>query len=152
MIARLAARYGGPLFAPHLTLGPGSAETIEQLRAPPLELDVTGVDCSPQFTKTLFVRFALSPALAQLRNSLGMAADDYDPHLSLLYQTMPPNEQRSLAASVDIPFARVRFVAVQAVRFTPPVATPADVEAWETVAHRPLSHPATDMRPEPMTE
>ncbi len=137
-IARLAGRYDAPVFAPHLTLGLGSAKLIDDLRGKPLELVVTSLESSAEFTKTLFVRFQLSPALAQLRASLGMNAADYDPHLSLLYHEMPLGEKRRLAASLQVPFSRVRFTVVQAVRCALPVAISADVAAWATIARKSL--------------
>ena len=138
-IARLAHQYDGPVFAPHLTLGLVPATLLDHINAAPLELAIVGLDCSIRFTKTLFVRFALSPALAQLRESLGMDAADYDPHLSLLYAKMPMAQKNLLRDTLPrFPFTHVRFAAAEAVRCSLPVATAADVAAWKTVARRPL--------------
>lgn len=140
-IARLAARYHAPIFAPHLTLGLGPAELLEKIPPAPLDLEVAELACSEGFTKTLFVRFVLSPALAALRDSLGMEAASYDPHLSLLYCRMPIAEKRLLADTVSLPVRRVRFTAAEATRCSLPVATAADVATWKTIARRSLAPP-----------
>lgn len=138
-IARLARQYDGSVFAPHLTLGLGPAALLDQIKVAPLELAIVGLDCSTRFTKTLFVRFALSPALAQLRESLGMDPADYDPHLSLLYAELPLAQKNLLRDTLPrVPFTQVRFAAAEAVRCSLPVATAADVATWKTVARRPL--------------
>lgn len=141
-IARLAQEHDGPLFAPHLTLGLGPAALLEKIRAKPLELAIVGLDCSTRFTKTLFVRFALSPALAQLRDSLGMEAAEYDPHLSLLYADMPMAQKNLLRDTLPpFPFTRVRFATAAAVRCQLPITTAADVSAWKTIRRRSLAPP-----------
>jgi 2'-5' RNA ligase len=139
LMAPLARQHGGPIFAPHLTLGLGPAALLEKIESAPIELAVAGFDCEERFTKTLFVRFVLSPALAQLRDLLGFEPDDYDPHLSLLYADLPlAGKQELCAALPPLPFPQVRFDAASAVRCRLPVATAADVAAWETLAVRPL--------------
>lgn len=139
-IDRLAARYSAPVFAPHLTLGLGPAELLEKIPPVPLELEVAAVDCSDSFTKTLFVRFVLARALLVLRDSLGLKAPSYDPHLSLLYCAMPMTEKRLLAGTVTLPVRQVRFTAAAAIRCTLPVATAADIATWKTIARRSLIH------------
>ncbi len=139
LIARLAAKFDAPVFAPHLTLGLGPAALLEKIESGPLELAIVGFDCSSRFTKSLFLRFGLSPALAQLLDSLGLEAADYDPHLSLLYAEMPLAQKEVVRATLPrLPFTEVRFVAAEAVRCSLPVATAADVAAWETAARRSL--------------
>lgn len=138
-IERLAHEHGGVVFAPHLTLGLGAVELLDKVSSPPIELSVIGLDCSPRYTKTLFIRFALSPALAELRDSLGMDADGFDPHLSLLYAEMPMTQKIRLRDSLPVPFKKVLFAAAEAVRCSLPVATAADVIAWKSVARRRLA-------------
>lgn len=140
-IARLAARYHAPVFAPHLTLGLGPAELLEKIPPGPLELEVAELAYSEGFTRTLFVRFVLSSALAALRESLGMEVAGYDPHLSLLYCLMPIAEKRLLADTVSVPVRRVRFTAAEATRCMLPVAAAADVSTWQTIARRSLVPP-----------
>ena len=143
-IQRLAAKYDAPIFEPHLTLavGPELTKAAESalagLTSGPIELRVIGLSFSPTFTRTLFVRFVPSAALLHLRDSLGRDATEvFDPHLSLIYQKMPDAEQKRLAAEIQVPFSTVTFDRVAATRCRLPVATAADVAAWESItSHR----------------
>ena len=144
IIGRLAAECDAPLFEPHLTLtvGPDSIAQAQRILADvttrPIELHATGIHFTSRFTKTLFVRFDSSPALEQLRDSLGLedGSEPFDPHVSLLYKTLPPEEQSQLAATMPLPFQSVRFDALEVVRCRVPVTTSADVAAWETIGIR----------------
>jgi len=139
-IGRLAAAHDGPIFEPHLTLGLGSVAQLEQVNAAAIELPIVGLDSTAKFTKTLFVRFSLTPALAEFRQSLGMPAAGFDPHLSLLYQKMPAVTKRELVvSSITVPFATVSFTSIQAVRCPPETGTAADVEVWKIIATKALA-------------
>ena len=143
-IGRLAAECDAPLFEPHLTLAVGPDSVAQARRiltgvaVGPIELRANGVHYTSKFTKTLFVRFDSSPALDQLRDSLGLDAGDepFDPHVSLLYKSLPEEKQSQLAATVRLPFQDVRFDAIEVVRCRVPVTTSADVASWETVGTR----------------
>lgn len=139
MIDRLAREQNTPSFAPHLTLGPGSAAQLANVTAAPLKLPVRTLACSEQFTKTLFVRFVETPELAALRDSLGMEAAGYDPHLSLLYKEMPLAEKEQLASSISLPFTSVTFDLIEAIRCPDEPVTPENIPSWETLASQPLS-------------
>ena len=134
MIDRLAREQNAPSFAPHLTLGPGSAAQLANATGAPLELPVRALACSEQFTKTLFVRFAETPELAALRDSLGMEAAGFDPHLSLLYKEMPLAEKEQLASAIALPFTSVTFDLIEAVRSPDEPVTPANIPTWKTLA------------------
>jgi len=145
IIGRLAARYGSPVFEPHLTLAvrddasPQAEERLARLPAGAVELSTTGIAFGAQFTKTLFVRCAASPLLLQLRASLGAVEGEiFDPHLSLLYHQLASDERARLAAELEPPCLAIKFDASAAVRCRIPVATAADVDAWEIVAIRRL--------------
>src|SRR4051812_3196753 len=139
-ISRLAAELDAPHFEPHLTLlvGPDSMEQAQRILSDvavaPIELHVSGVHCTSKFTKTLFVRFNSTPALEKLRGSLGLetGVEPFDPHVSLLYKTLPVEKQSELAATIHLPFPSVRFDALEVVRCRVPVTTAADVADWET--------------------
>lgn len=143
-IRRLAAECDAPLFEPHLTLavGPDSIAQAQRIltnfATAPIELRANGVHFTNKFTKTLFVRFASTPALERLRKSLGLekGSEPFDPHLSLLYKTLPPEKQSQLAATMQLPFQSVRFDALEVVRCRLPVTTSADIAAWETIGIR----------------
>jgi hypothetical protein len=141
----LAAKCDAPVFEPHLTLavGPDVSEgqdpTLARLRSGPLQLRILEVAFTARFTQTLFVRFESSPPLLKLRRSLGIAGDEpFDPHLSLLYKTLPEMEQTELAARIKLPFATVTFDCVAAIRCRLPVASAADVAIWKPIDRRAL--------------
>jgi 2'-5' RNA ligase len=147
-VGRLAAQHDAPLFEPHLTLAVGSDSATKSQRiltgiaSEPLDLPAAGIDFTSKFTRTLYLRFQTTPELEQLRNSLGLEQgkdDPFEPHVSLLYKSIPVEEQSRLAAGIKLPFQTVRFDALQVVRCRVPVATPADVVAWEVVASRGLA-------------
>ena len=108
--------------------------------AGPIELHATGIHFTSKFTKTLFLRFDSSPALEQLRESLGLEIGDqsFDPHVSLLYKTLAAEKQSHLAATVHLPFKDVRFDVIEVVRCRVPVTTSTDVAAWEIIGTRRL--------------
>jgi 2'-5' RNA ligase len=145
-IGRLAEQFDAPLFEPHLTLVVGSDVATEAhrildgLASRPLELAAIGTHFAPKFTRTLYVLFQSTPALDQLRNSLGVVQrnhDPFEPHVSLLYKTIPAEEQSRLAVGIKLPFQTVRFDALQVMRCRLPVLSAADVSSWELIAsHR----------------
>jgi len=137
-IDRLARQQGAPAFAPHLTFGRGSAAQLETVNASTLELPVRAIAVSEQFTKTLFVRFNETPELAALRDSLGIEAAGFDPHLSLLYKEMPVTEKEQLAGTISLPVTSVTFDRIEAVRCPDEPVTPENIPTWEIIASRPL--------------
>jgi putative hydrolase of the HAD superfamily len=152
VINDLARRYDAPLFEPHVTIhvGANHAEAVERAlskaarQCQPIKLKVRGLDHSAEFIKTLFVQFALSRKLRQLRHIIRNVAEDSShyglkPHLSLLYKKMPAVARRELAYSIKVPFSEVIFDALKTVRCISPTRSSANVEAWRLVATKKLS-------------
>jgi 2'-5' RNA ligase len=150
-IVDLARRYRSPVFDPHVTVhvGPDRAGFVDQLISQaasgcePVRLEVLEVRHSGEFTKTLFVQFALNAKLRQLNETIRTAAQDpsdyqLKPHLSLLYKKMPILARRQLADSITVPFSEVFFDLIRAVRCALPTRNRADVEAWRVLATKPL--------------
>lgn len=151
LINDLAERYNAPEFEPHVTVHAGvdctdTADEVlskavrgcERIVLQPLE-----VNGSSEFTKTLFVRFAVTTQLQRLNQSIRSAAQnssDYqlNPHLSLLYKTISTQDRHLLTHSIDVPFPEVMFGSLKAVRCVSPTQSRADVEAWRVVAEKPL--------------
>jgi len=135
-IERLARRHDAPIFEPHLTLGVSAEVPVlpQQIAAEPIRLRAVGTFFSSAFTKALFIRFELTPALQTLRLTLGMNGAQYDPHLSLLYRKLPIEEKARLARSVLLPFPTVTFDRIALVRCVSPTRSRADVEAWQFLA------------------
>jgi 2'-5' RNA ligase len=149
VIRILRKEYRAPNFEPHLTLfvtrknQESPRKIFRQIRARPIRLNVRGVAFSPKFTKTLFVRFKPSPALRKLATDVGRVAKStvkapVDPHVSLLYKTIPKRVKKELAKVIKLPFRNARFDTIAAVRMTLPVRTGGDVEKWKIVARKSL--------------
>lgn len=151
LINDLAQRLGAPVFEPHVTLQAAALpeeRAIELLDAvaaayAPLQLQVAGVEFSEEYTKTLYVQFQPSPEASAISDALARAFGDnsyrFDPHLSLLYKTLPPAATAELARETKIPLEQVSFDAVQLVSIPQAIERAEDVRAWRTIAERRLT-------------
>ena len=146
-IEDLAGRYDAPVFEPHMTIyvGPDRLSVAEELIAKAaaycgrLEAKMLGIGHSGEFTKTLFVQFALNAKLIRLNEVIrhttrGSTDYQFKPHVSLLYKKMPVTSRRALADSIKLPFTRVVFHSIKAVRCILPTRSRGHVEAWCVVA------------------
>src|SRR5438105_3465910 len=85
-IAELAVRFDAPLFEPHVTVyasAKGNENPEEVLRGAlagcePFRLSVRDIQCSDEFTKTVFVQFEPSPELLRLNRALQQASAFHD--------------------------------------------------------------------------
>lgn len=147
IIRILFKQFDAPNFDPHLTLlvtphdRPAAKEVLRQIAASPIRLEVDRTGFSSKFTKTLFVRFKPNAALRKLVLNLARVTKSRkpairDPHVSLLYKTLPARMKADLAATIRLPFRKVTFDSIQAVRLTLPVRKRADVKAWRPIAKR----------------
>lgn len=138
-----------PDFEPHLTLfvcakdRQSPKKVLQHVRSRPIRLQVGRVAFSAKFTKTLFVRFKSNPALRKLVTVLGHAAKcsaraPTDPHVSLIYKTVPRRAKKELAAVIKLPFRTAVFDSIAAVQLTLPVRTDDDVQKWKIVAKKSL--------------
>ena len=152
LIADLGARFDAPVFEPHLTIYVTQAEEenpSELLErglagATPFRLSITGVDFSDKFTKSMFVQFESNEELAALSakfRTASMSQEKYElnPHLSLIYKTMPREAKEEIASSLSLPFHEVQFDAAKAVISPADIKSREDVEAWRVVATEKLS-------------
>jgi 2'-5' RNA ligase len=150
-IVDLARRYDAPVFEPHMTIyvGLDRLDVAEEVIAKaadccgPIEAKALEARHSSEFTKTLFVQFALNAKLSGLNEIIRSAmqdSSDYQlkPHLSLLYKKMPIEQRRLLTHSIEVPFSEVIFGSIRAVRCVSPTRSRADVEAWRVVATKAL--------------
>jgi Cyclic phosphodiesterase-like protein len=146
-IQDLARRFDAPIFEPHLTLyvtEPGNENPADVLREAfrnikPPSLSIAAVNYSDKFTKTLFVEFRPNEMLSGLNERLradSTSQREYrlNPHLSLIYKTMPRETKAQLANSLRLPFDEVRFDTAKAVISPAKIELRADVEAWRIVA------------------
>jgi hypothetical protein len=151
VITDLAQRYDAPVFEPHVTVhvGAHSAATVDRVlsnakrRCKRIVLRALEVSDSSEFTKTLFVQFAVTTQLQQLNHNIHTVAQDssayqLNPHLSLLYTSLSIQDRRVLAHSIEVPSREVTFDVLKAVRCLSPTQSRADVEAWCVVAEKDL--------------
>lgn len=149
IIRILYREFDAPNFDPHLTVlatkedRKSPRKILRELRSAPVQLNARTVGFSSQFTKTLFVRFAPSKSLDQLTVALARAANASakrvrDPHLSLLYKNIPVAFKKELARTIRLPFGKVLFDSIAAVRCISPTKTRADVKAWRVIATKSL--------------
>ena len=109
----LAESYGGPVFAPHVTLLSGldadEASLIETNRSlaarlDPFQLTLTTPEAGTTFFQCIYMRAAEDPSLSQTRQAAGEAfalpAGDYMPHLSLYYGDASPERRAAILAAV----------------------------------------------------
>jgi hypothetical protein len=146
-IAELAARFDAPLFEPHMTIYatrkgkdiPGEVLSRALADCDPFRLSVRDIRYSPEFTRTLFVRFEPSLPLSGLSRALKQASalhDSYqlNPHLSLIYKKMTRTAKTDVVAAVSLPFAEVFFDSAKAVICPARIESRQDVEAWRIAA------------------
>jgi hypothetical protein len=151
VIDDLARRFDAPVFTPHLTIygttmgTEDGAALLARIIAdcPTYSLRIAGVAHSDEYTKTVFVQFDPSEALVRLSENFREASsikDEYqlNPHLSLIYKTMPPERKAEIANSVSLPFKEVRFDSAQAVISPADIESREHVEAWRVVATQKL--------------
>lgn len=144
-IHHLATRFGAPEFEPHVTvfIAPENSRTPKDIlwavRPGTIELTILGVRFSEKFTKTLFLQFEKSDALQELgdriwRSSGASDRQVIDPHLSLLYATLPPGTKERVADEITLPFRTARFRSICAMRCAMPTTSQAEVRQWRLVA------------------
>jgi len=152
LISDLARRFDAPVFEPHLTLYATRAggEDAEELLARTvagrgaIPLCLTGVDFADEFTKTVFVQFQPNEELIRWSRKLRDASafqNEYElnPHLSLIYKTLPSEIKEEIAGSLSLPFQEVHFDSAKAVITPDQIEAREDVEAWRVVASQKLS-------------
>lgn len=160
-IAALAARTGGPVFEPHLTLAIGplpasgldwhalSASLSQSLHALSLQAGPRGH--TARYFQTLFVRFGQHPdaipalaarqqqLAAQLAAAAAAVAPDlpattapaFEPHLSLCYADLPALAREQLAASGGIEGEWITFDTLVCVRPREGASTMDRVADWD---------------------
>jgi hypothetical protein len=114
VITDLAAGYGGPVFAPHVTLAgviPAVPDAVAGVLAEvtagltPFEVTLTGVGWEPVFFRSLYLRAEPSARLTALREAARRALrlePAPDPHLSLLYADLDEERKPAIAAGLAL--------------------------------------------------
>ena len=154
LISRLSDRYGTVSFCPHVTLSSGflpvSVDPVEvcEVFSPvkSVELEVGALGYKSSFSRTLYVHFKSSSQLIDMLDRLlatipGAMETTLHPHLSLLYHNLDEQSRRTLAESLSLPRASVRFNQVQVVAAPESFETQAHVASLRRVHSRFLSAP-----------
>ena len=149
IIRILAEELDAVPFEPHLSICVSSdtaaaRDVVKQMASSRIRLRIKGISFSDAFTKTLFVRFERNPALDDLNARMRRAAKVSkgilrDPHVSLLYKTMPRSAKKELATTIRLPFEEVTFDSIKAIKCSSPMEVPADVKSWRTIVTKKLS-------------
>jgi 2'-5' RNA ligase len=153
-IAGLASRFEAPIFEPHVTIYASrkkdetAVEVLNDVLArcdlSAVRLSVREIQCSDEFTKTVFVQFEPAQKLLRLSRAFQNASAGHDeyqlnPHMSLIYKKMTPSARIELANSIRLPFTEVLFDSVQAIVCPRPIRSREDVEGWRVAAARTLT-------------
>ena len=111
MIKEICAKFDLPPFEPHVTVYSGMFPDTAVLQkaidaavagVPPIALRVSGIGCTPDYFKTLFIEFDEHPLLRRIHDRVKEECRDVSPyelapHLSLLYADLPLGEKAVLA-------------------------------------------------------
>jgi len=146
LINRLAGLFGGPVFAPHLTVYSGSATRTDPaliLAAAvvpdgELVLRCTDLQFSEQYTKACVINFGPEAWLNRLSDSIRQnsgQADNYllAPHLSLFYGKLTRAERLRIRELISLP-ATVRFGGLAALATSEVIRSREDVRSWRQLA------------------
>lgn len=151
LIGRLAERYNGPTFAPHLTIYSGPAAPGDDhalilaavAAGGKLRLHCTGLAFSENFTRACTLNFAPEERLARLSAAIGANCGRQEnfqllPHLSLFYGKLSPLERQQISELVKIPVT-VSFTALAAMATSAGIINSGDqVRSWQQLAWRSL--------------
>ena len=120
-LADLSARFGTPLFTPHLTIAGDTDRPVTQLAteisAAAAEVAafseaVLGIETSESFFRSFYACFAVSPPLAALKQRLDpLAREPFLPHVSLLYGPVAAGPKAEASAQVSAALTKrpIRF-------------------------------------------
>ncbi len=150
-ICQLAAQFEAVDFEPHVTLFCGPSTESEAREAArriggqfaPVELDAVTLDHSELFTKTLFVQFEESAVLKRIFETAAASfsrPSSYllNPHLSLLYKTLPASNRMKLCEALNVPMGGYRFDRIRMVETELPIEDDGPIRRWRTVSDDPL--------------
>jgi len=108
LVRELAARFGTPVFAPHLTLRGDTRTPLDQLAReidaaaslmPIFAEPIDSVATTAAFFRAFYAAFALSSPLVALKRCLDpAAAESFVPHVSLLYGELAAERKAPAAA------------------------------------------------------
>ncbi len=147
LIADLSDRFSAPEFVPHATIYScrRSAEQNELAitaalarTCPPLTLGTEGMASRNRLTRALFVSLSSDTALKWLRKSLhsklsNTPDEEFEPHVSLLYQLIPDPDRAKLAEETHLPFDEICFDQIWAVAIPEAIKVMENLTGWQTL-------------------
>jgi 2'-5' RNA ligase len=154
IIQRLAKKYDAINFEPHVTIscGPpdddqtrtiarGIASLVSPVKLTPMKLDYTS-----EYTKTLFIQFQESEVVRRMFETIKDRSSQplnhvLNPHLSLLYKTMPVATQAEICRTLDVPKEIYFFERLRAIESEIPLTQPEQIKRWRTVCECALGLP-----------
>jgi hypothetical protein len=170
VIAALADRFSAPEFVPHATIYSCRRSTPQTELAvtaalarhcPPLTLRTAGMTFTDRLTRAFFVRLSSGKTLQWLRKALQTelrqtSIEDFEPHLSLLYQVLPVSDRTQLIEKIRLPFDEIVFDQIWAVAIPETLNATENLTGWQTLLHCRLDSSAItdkiqEVRPRKMT-
>ncbi|HEY8032083.1 MAG TPA: 2'-5' RNA ligase family protein [Methylocella sp.] len=151
IIQQLAKKYDAVDFEPHVTIfsGPshddrthaiarGAASLYSHVELIPVKIEHTS-----EYTKTLFIQFQESSSVRLLSDAIRDRNTQFvnyvlNPHLSLLYKTMPPAVLAGICQMFAVPKGPCVFDRLCAIETEIPVSGPDQIKRWRTVFECPL--------------
>ncbi len=146
VIQSLATTYDAVDFEPHVTLSCGVSDDQETIAIAKViasrfltqRLTATNLDYTNIYTKTLFVQFAASEQVQKISDLIKAQSSrpsgyKLNPHLSLLYKTIPESQQKELCVSVNVPECLYLFDRLRIIKTEIPLTQTAQIKRWRTV-------------------
>ena len=141
VVDALATDLDGPWFRAHLTLGTAvqrvkNIHTVKSVLSAQ-KLIPSEIVSTPDFTKSLYVRFVSTEALWRARAALIAQPEfkigrAFDPHISLCYGP-PPMDAEKRADVKALLDTSVQFATLVEMEITPPVDSYDAVRAWREI-------------------
>jgi len=152
VVADLAEAFGAAPFEPHVTLYCGASddattrtvmEAVAQ-QSGPVELMFARLDATEEYTKTLFIQFEERVAARKIFEAvrgLFSPPSDYalNPHLSLIYSTLPMARKLEIMRTLTLPKGEYRFDRLRAIETEIPLTQSDQIRRWRVVCDRALS-------------
>lgn len=146
IISELAKTYGAVDFDPHVTISCGLSKDDETQvimrhiasQFSIVDLTFLKLDCTNNYTKTLFVQFQESDVVRRMSDaakilSVRPTAYVLDPHLSLLYKIIRPTTQAYICRTLDVPQSIYSFDRLRGIETEIPLTQPEQIKRWRTV-------------------
>lgn len=146
IVQQLAKEYDAIDFEPHVTISSGPSDddqthTVARGIASLFslgELMPVKLAYTSEYTKTLFIQFQESEVVRRMSDAIkdrSARPVNYvlNPHLSLLYKTMPVAKQAEICRTLDVPKGIYFFDRLRAIETEIPLTQPEQIKRWRTV-------------------